>query len=180
VDVVLNLTVNKYNLLHTGCRIELPREINMKRAVNVWSMNNACFAWSMIAALHPAKKHTERKLSYPHYSTVLDLTGIQFLITLSQIKRFESLNNISMFTSLRSKKKFFHYGLSIERGANTSISCTYRIHVTIIQGILHGSRIYLALWDRKLQQRRIEYISVIGSYTFKKEKNYKYFQQYFF
>jgi len=28
--------------------------------------------------------------------------------------------------------------------------------------------IYLALWDRKLQQRRIEYISMIGSYIFKK------------
>jgi len=44
---ILNLTinVNKYNPLHAGCCIELPREIKMKRAViNVQFMDNACFA----------------------------------------------------------------------------------------------------------------------------------------
>jgi len=52
---ILNLTVNiyKYNPLHAGCYIELPREIMMKTAVvNVRSVDNACFAWSVIAALH--------------------------------------------------------------------------------------------------------------------------------
>ncbi|KYQ46793.1 hypothetical protein ALC60_14196 [Trachymyrmex zeteki] len=43
---ILNLifNVNKYNPLHAGCYIELPREIKMKRAViNVQSLSNACF-----------------------------------------------------------------------------------------------------------------------------------------
>jgi len=53
---ILNLTVNanKYNPLHAGCYIKLPRKIMIKRAViNVQSMDNACFAWSVVAALHP-------------------------------------------------------------------------------------------------------------------------------
>ncbi|XP_071578551.1 uncharacterized protein [Temnothorax nylanderi] len=96
---ILNLTVNvnKYNPLHAGCLVEIPREIKMKRAViNVRSMDNACFAWSVTAALNPAERHAERESSYPHYALVLNLTDIKFPMTLDQIKRFEGHNNISI------------------------------------------------------------------------------------
>ncbi|KYN27670.1 hypothetical protein ALC57_02935, partial [Trachymyrmex cornetzi] len=96
---ILNLAVNanKHNPLRAGCHIKLPREIMLKRAViNVQSTDNACFAWSVVAALHPAQKHVERESSYPHYSTVLNLAGIEFPITLNQIKKFEALNDISI------------------------------------------------------------------------------------
>ncbi|KYN21204.1 hypothetical protein ALC57_06432 [Trachymyrmex cornetzi] len=69
---ILNLAVNanKLNPLRAGCHIKLPREIMLKRTViNVQSTDNACFAWSVVAALHPAQKHVERESSYPHYST---------------------------------------------------------------------------------------------------------------
>ncbi|KYM95311.1 hypothetical protein ALC62_14051, partial [Cyphomyrmex costatus] len=96
---ILNLTisVNKYNPLHAGCDIELSKKITDKRAtINVQSLDDACFAWSVVAALHPAKQHTERTSSYPHYSSVLNLTNIEFPMTLNQIKRFENLNDISI------------------------------------------------------------------------------------
>ncbi|XP_018399813.1 PREDICTED: uncharacterized protein LOC108777427, partial [Cyphomyrmex costatus] len=96
---ILNLTisVNKYNPLHAGCDIELSKKITDKRAtINVQSLDDACFAWSVVAALHPAKQHTERTSSYPHYSSVLNLTNIEFPMTLNQIKRFENLNGISV------------------------------------------------------------------------------------
>jgi len=96
---ILNLivNVNKYNPMHAGCYIKLPREIMMKRAVvNVQSMDNACFAWSVVAALHPAEKKSERKSSYPDYTTVLNLKDIVFPMTLNQIKKFENLNDISI------------------------------------------------------------------------------------
>ncbi|KYM84796.1 hypothetical protein ALC53_05049 [Atta colombica] len=65
--------------LHVGCHIEFSREINMKRTIiNVQLLDNACFAWSVIAALHLAKKNTERKSSYPHYSIMLNLTSSMF------------------------------------------------------------------------------------------------------
>ncbi|XP_077257892.1 uncharacterized protein LOC143895014 [Temnothorax americanus] len=96
---ILNLmvNVNKYNPLHAGRFVEIPQEIKKKNAViNVRSMDNACFAWSVTAALYPAKRHTDRKSSYPHYTSVLNLTDIEFPMTLNQIKRFENHNNISI------------------------------------------------------------------------------------
>ncbi|XP_071576442.1 uncharacterized protein [Temnothorax nylanderi] len=96
---ILNLTVNvnKYNPLHAGCFVEIPREIKMKKAViNVRSMDNACFAWSVVAALHPAQRNAERESSYPHYTSVLNLTDIEFPMTLNQIEKFENLNDISI------------------------------------------------------------------------------------
>ncbi|KYN10780.1 hypothetical protein ALC57_17078 [Trachymyrmex cornetzi] len=93
----INLAVNanKLNPLRAGCHIKLPREIMLKRAViNVQSTDNACFAWSVIAALHQGNAH--RTSSYPHYSSVLNLQDIQFPMTLSQIKKFEALNDISI------------------------------------------------------------------------------------
>ncbi|XP_071574625.1 uncharacterized protein [Temnothorax nylanderi] len=96
---ILNLTVNvnKYNPLHAGCFVEIPQEIKLKRAViNVRSMDNACFAWSVVAALHPAQRHADLESSYPHYTSVLNLTDIKFPMTLDQIKRFENHNDISI------------------------------------------------------------------------------------
>ncbi|XP_018404835.1 PREDICTED: uncharacterized protein LOC108781382 [Cyphomyrmex costatus] len=96
---ILNLTVNanKLNPLRAGCRIKLPEKIkNKKTVINVRSIDNACFAWSVVAALHPAESHTYRTSSYPHYSLVLNLTGIEFPMTLSQIKKFENLNDITI------------------------------------------------------------------------------------
>jgi len=56
------LTVNKYNSLHAGCYIKLLREIMIKRAiVNVQSMDNVCFAWSVVAALYRLKKNLNEK-----------------------------------------------------------------------------------------------------------------------
>jgi len=101
----LLININKYNPLHAGCHIELSREIKLKKAVvNVQSMDNACFAWSVVAALHPVKNHVDRNSSYPHYSTVLNLKDIEFPMTLAQIKKFENLNDISINIYCREEK----------------------------------------------------------------------------
>jgi len=103
---ILNLliNINKYNSLHEECYIELPQEIQLKRAViNVQFTNNACFAWSVVAVLHPAERNPEREFSYPYYSTVLNLKDIEFP-TLNQIKKFEK-QNISINVYCIEKKK---------------------------------------------------------------------------
>ncbi|XP_018355119.1 PREDICTED: uncharacterized protein LOC108756057 [Trachymyrmex septentrionalis] len=83
--------------MRAGCYFEVPREIATKRAViNVRTMDNACFAWSVVAALYPAEKHAEREPSYPHYTTVLNLAGIEFPITFKDILKFERLNAVSI------------------------------------------------------------------------------------
>ncbi|XP_018360238.1 PREDICTED: uncharacterized protein LOC108759354, partial [Trachymyrmex cornetzi] len=83
--------------MHAGCHVEVPREIAAKRAViSVRTTDNACFAWSVVAALYPAEKYTERESSYPHYTTVLNFAGIEFPMTLKDINKFEQLNVMSI------------------------------------------------------------------------------------
>jgi len=102
----LLININKYNPLHAGCYIELPREIKLKRAVvNVQSTDNACFAWSVVAALHPAERNSGQKSSYPDCTSVLNLKDIEFPMTLNQIKKFENLNGISINVYCIEKKK---------------------------------------------------------------------------
>ncbi|XP_070153659.1 uncharacterized protein [Polyergus mexicanus] len=105
---ILNLTVNvnKYNSMHAGCHVQIPREIALKKAVvNVRSADNACFAWAIVAALYPVEKNTERSSRYPHYSTVLNLEGVEFPMTLNGITRFERINDISINVyTVRDKK----------------------------------------------------------------------------
>ncbi|XP_071580454.1 uncharacterized protein [Temnothorax nylanderi] len=106
---ILNLivNVNKCNPMHAGCWVEIPRWIKLKRAViNVRSRDNACFAWAIISALYPVERHTDKCSSYPHYSTQLNLDGIEFPMTLRQISRFERLNNVSVnvFTTWRRER----------------------------------------------------------------------------
>ncbi|KYQ52666.1 hypothetical protein ALC60_08197, partial [Trachymyrmex zeteki] len=77
-----------------GCHIKLPQEIMLKRAViNVRSTDNACFAWSVVAALHPVQKHVDRESSYSHYSSVLNLQDIQFPMTNLIIGQFTTHMN---------------------------------------------------------------------------------------
>jgi len=93
----LTVNVNRYNPMRAGCYVKLPRDVTMKKAViNVQSMDNACFAWSVVAALHPAERNSERESSYPHYTSVLNLQDIQFPMTLKDITKFERLNRVSV------------------------------------------------------------------------------------
>lgn len=93
----LILNVNKCNLMHAGCWMEMPLDVKLKRAtVNMRSTDNACFAWSVVACLYPSEINANRSGSYPYYSNVLNLDGIEFPMTLKQIRKFERLNDISI------------------------------------------------------------------------------------
>ncbi|XP_011859093.1 PREDICTED: uncharacterized protein LOC105556605 [Vollenhovia emeryi] len=93
----LMINVNRCNPMRVGCWIDMPPVIKLKKAVvNVKSMDNACFAWAVVAALYPAEKHTSRCNQYPDYRTVLKLDGIDFPMTLKRISRFERLNDMSI------------------------------------------------------------------------------------
>ncbi|EZA62311.1 hypothetical protein X777_04050 [Ooceraea biroi] len=96
---ILNLivNVNKYSPIRAGCIIDVPRAIQVKRAVvNVRAKDNAYFAWAVVAALYPCTKNADRTVHYPDYTTVLDVSVIEFPMTLDQIGRFERGNDISI------------------------------------------------------------------------------------
>ena len=60
------------------------------------NQDECCFAWAITSALFPAVAMTAQLSSYPHYSEVLDFTGMNFPVKLRDITKFEELNNISV------------------------------------------------------------------------------------
>ncbi|XP_030745938.1 uncharacterized protein LOC115874796 [Sitophilus oryzae] len=79
----LEININKFNPLRASSFIELPPEITQRQAVvNIRNNDDYCFAWSVVAALHPPRGFDFQTLSHPYYSTVLNTAGIDFPITL--------------------------------------------------------------------------------------------------
>ncbi|XP_011883948.1 PREDICTED: uncharacterized protein LOC105571085 [Vollenhovia emeryi] len=94
-----------YRHARSGKTKESGDQRTIKRTINVLSKDNACFAWSVVAALYPAERNAERKSSYPYYSDVLNLRDISFPMTLNQVKKIEQLNSISINVYSVEKKK---------------------------------------------------------------------------
>lgn len=93
----LEVNINKYNPIRVGTYIDLPSQIKLKNAcVNVKNMDEQCFKWAVLSALHPAEQHSYRISKYIMYKDELDLTGIQFPVTLKDVHKFEKQNNISI------------------------------------------------------------------------------------
>lgn len=102
----LTININMYNPMHAGCHHNLPQELIFKKAViNVQSNDNACFAWSVVAALYPSKDHPQRTSSYPQYTKSLNLKEITFPVTLKDITTFERHNEISVNVYSLGKQK---------------------------------------------------------------------------
>lgn len=89
----LEINVNKYSPMRGGTYIDLPKSIkNTKSCVNIRNTDNHCFVWSVVAALYPSKNNVCRVKSYPHYNSVLNVKGVSFPPTYTDIRLFE-LNN---------------------------------------------------------------------------------------
>ena len=90
-----DLDVCKYKPARGSSYIPTPKSIAKKQAViNVKNSDQECFKWAVLAALHPVKIHTERVSNYEQYSEELDFTGITFPVKVSDVPKFEKLNNL--------------------------------------------------------------------------------------
>ncbi|KAJ8967216.1 hypothetical protein NQ317_001325 [Molorchus minor] len=93
----LEVNVNKYSPMRGSSFINLPKFIENKKAVvNIRNSDNCCFAWAVTSALYLPHGRINQPTSYPHFSTVLNMTGIDFPVKLKDISKFEDLNNISI------------------------------------------------------------------------------------
>ncbi|XP_020299144.1 uncharacterized protein LOC109863310, partial [Pseudomyrmex gracilis] len=70
----LTVNVNSHNPMRAGCQVQMP----------------------LVAALYPSATNPQQKAQYPAYASVLNFDGIEFSMTLHQIARFESNNNVSV------------------------------------------------------------------------------------
>lgn len=93
--IQLDVQVCSYDPLGGSEFIELPKKLKYKRAIiNVDNNDEACFKWSILSALHPAKKNTERLYNYVPYEDELNFDGISFPVRLHDIDKFERQNNM--------------------------------------------------------------------------------------
>ncbi|XP_023311415.1 uncharacterized protein LOC111692008 [Anoplophora glabripennis] len=95
----LGININKFTPQLGSSYINLPTSIKKKQAcVNVKNGDDACFAWAVTSALYAVdfRNHPDRISSYPQPSSVLNLKGIQFPMTMKQIPRFEKQNGVSV------------------------------------------------------------------------------------
>lgn len=95
----LEINVNKYQPLSGSRYIALPGPIRSKRAcINIHNNDDYCFLWSVTAALYPAEAHPERVSSYPNFRAVLNVQGLSFPLSFSDIALFENNNpELSIF-----------------------------------------------------------------------------------
>ncbi|KAL0849054.1 hypothetical protein ABMA28_013417 [Loxostege sticticalis] len=99
----LEINVNKYQPLGGCSYLKLPKCIQNKKAcLNIHNKDQFCFLWSVTAALYPARSHPERVSSYPNFQDVLNVQGMSFPVTFTDINIFEKNNP---------KLRFIIYGL---------------------------------------------------------------------
>ncbi|KAJ8910948.1 hypothetical protein NQ315_014954 [Exocentrus adspersus] len=94
----LEVNVNQYTALHGSSYIKLPKFIEAKKAVvNVNNQDQHCFLWAIISALYPPNNRMVNDISsYPNYSNIFDTQGMTFPVKLSDIKKFELRNGVSI------------------------------------------------------------------------------------
>lgn len=116
----LELAVNRYVPFRGSSYIELPRAIkNCLGVINVKNKDQKCFLWSVLACLHPVNIHAECIYNYKQYEHELDhaLKGIEFPISLDDVKKFEKRSGISInvysYTFNSSQLKYNVYPLTV-------------------------------------------------------------------
>ncbi|CAH0625732.1 unnamed protein product [Chrysodeixis includens] len=89
----LEININKYQPLSGSKFLDLPKFIKSKKAcLNIQNNDDYCFLWCIVAALYPVARHSHRVTSYPHFRDVLNIGGIAFPISFSDINIFERNN----------------------------------------------------------------------------------------
>ncbi|XP_057656839.1 uncharacterized protein LOC130894211 [Diorhabda carinulata] len=112
--ISLEVNINKFEIGNGSSYIKLPEPIQKKQGcINIKNSDQACFYWSIVSALYPAKNHKELTSSYPYYSTVLNTQDLEAPMPLHQISKFEKSNNISVnvyaldLIEINNKKPFY-------------------------------------------------------------------------
>ena len=95
----LTLHIVKWDPVKGSSYIDLPKELKNKKAIiNMKNEDNKCFLWCVLRALNPVNKNAERiDGDLKSKEDTLNMEGIEYPVSLKDIKRFEKQNpNISI------------------------------------------------------------------------------------
>jgi len=141
----------------------------------VQSTDNVCFAWSVVAALYPAERNSERELSYPQYMTVLNFNDKEFPMTLKNIEKFERLNDVLINIYNIEEQKVLPIWLTDnkkEKHVNLLYVQDLRDDNVWDDIISRGSKIYPGSWARNWTNIMGKNIFAIGKYAINKKQNF--------
>ena len=90
----LILKIDKWDPLKASSYIDLPPELKNKKAlINMKNTDNKCFLWSVLRGLNPKDKDAGRiDEDLKSKENTLNMEGIEYPVSLKDIKRFEKQN----------------------------------------------------------------------------------------
>ena len=90
----LTLYTNIWDPIKASSYIDLPKELKNKKAIiNMKNEDNKCFLWSVLRALNPKVDKPERiDKDLKSKESTLNMEGIDYPVSLKNIKRFEKQN----------------------------------------------------------------------------------------
>ena len=95
----LRLNMGRYKPLRGRGFLPLPKAVQGNKAVlNIQNNDDKCFLWSILAALHPFshEDHPHRVSKYIPYADELNMEGIEYPVSFSDIPKFVKQNKISV------------------------------------------------------------------------------------
>ncbi|XP_053380071.1 uncharacterized protein LOC128548718, partial [Mercenaria mercenaria] len=101
---VLKLEIHtiKYRPLSGSSYLPLPRTLLYNSSLlNIENEDEKCFLWCILASLHPSERNAVKVETYCPFTNELNMSGIQYPVSLAQIDRFEKQNeniSINVFT----------------------------------------------------------------------------------
>ena len=102
----IELAFNQMNPLQAGSYVELPKFIKDKHAcINVKNKDNKCFMWSVLSALHPQDKDSQRVSKYQQYLNNYDF-NFEFPMKIKDVKSFEKRNDTKIIIISYEDQKF--------------------------------------------------------------------------
>ena len=102
------LMMTKYNP-GGGTFISLPKEIKNKTSLlNIRNNDEKCLLWSILAAIHPVKSNSNYYTSYIQFENELDMTGIQYPVSIHQLNKIERQNDLAISVFGWEKKEGFY------------------------------------------------------------------------
>ena len=120
-------------LTQSNAYIELPKWIKSKNVViNPQNKDEECFKWAVIAALHheEIKHHPERISLLKSYENQYNWKGLEFLVSIKKIDKFEKNNPGIAVNVLFSKKK--SQNIYTVRRSEHNVKCKKQVNLLMI------------------------------------------------
>ena len=124
--IAMEVHTTEYKPLTGSTHFPVPKSIaNSKAVISIHNNDDKCFAYAILAVIHPTEKHPERVSKYLPYEHELNMKGKRYPVAIADIPKIERQNDISVNVLGFEDKKFFPLYISPVRGTKHEIDLLY-------------------------------------------------------